>query len=131
MSHADLIKTRSIAFAAEPSEQARKALRLLEGLPNLEAGLSPGPQQIWVRYSLENYSLAGLEAALASLGFVLDHGLFHKTVRALAHYCEEVQSENLRTPARLIKSREVFVKVWEHHAHGDRDETPEEWREYR
>lgn len=131
MSPTDLVKTRTIAFHTEPPDQARKALRLLEGLPNIEAGLSPGPQQIWVRYSLENYSLAGLESALTSLGFALDHNLYHKLVRALAHYCEEVQSENLRTPARLIKSREVFIKAWEQHAHGDRDETPEEWREYR
>jgi hypothetical protein len=131
MTQTELIKTRTIAFHDAPPEQAKKALRLLEGLPNIEAGLSPAPQQLWVRYSLENYSLAGIEAALASLGFELDHSLYHKLVRALAHYCEEVQCENLRSPARLIKSREVFVKVWEHHAHGDRDETPEEWREYR
>lgn len=131
MATSDLIKTRTIAFNATPPEQAKQAVRLLEGLPNLEVGLSPAPHQIWVRYSLENFTLAGLEAALASLGFHLDNGLYHKLVRALAHYCEEVQCENLHKPARLIKSREIYVQAWEHHAHGDQDATPEEWREYR
>ena len=36
----------------------------------------------------------------------------------------------MRMPQRLIKkSNEIYVKAWEHHAHGDHDDTPLELRE--
>ena len=65
-------------------------------------------------------------------GFHLDNSLFSKLTRALIRYCEQTQLHTLRSPQRLIKkSNEVYVKAWEHHLHGDHDDTPPELREYK
>jgi hypothetical protein len=98
----DLIKTREICFYSLP-----------------------------VNHSLAHYSLENLENALLSQGFHLDNSLFQKIHRALIYYCERVQMENLRAPEHLLKSRKIFVEIYQHHPHGDHDDTPVEWREYR
>jgi C-terminal processing protease CtpA/Prc len=58
--------------------------------------------------------------------------IYCKIVRALVYFTEETQLSNLKEPARLIKqSNQVYIKAWEHHPHGDRDDTPVEAREDR
>jgi hypothetical protein len=48
------------------------------------------------------------------------------------YFCEDTQMRNLRQPERLIKkSNEIYVKAWQHHPHGDHDDTPAELRDYR
>jgi len=48
------------------------------------------------------------------------------------YFCEETQMRNMRVPERLIKkSHLVYSKAWEHHPHGDRDDTPAELRQDR
>jgi hypothetical protein len=65
-------------------------------------------------------------------GFHLDGSLLAKIIRALVYFCEDTELHNLRCPQRLIKqSHEVYIKAWDHHLHGDHDDTPPELREYK
>lgn len=108
-------------------DQARKLLAGLEGM-DIDSGLAPYSLSIW--YDIGDYSLEGLEAALVRQGFHLDNGVFSKLVRALVYFCEETQMRNMRVPERLLKqSHEIYSKAWEHHPHGDHDDTPPELRQ--
>lgn len=127
----DLIKTREICFNPLQSHQAEQALLLLSGLDDLDVQLSPRRNAILISYEVDRYTLQGIENALISQNFHLDNSILQKIKRALAYYCEEIQRENLKVPARQLKSHQIFVHAYELHAHGDHDETPQEWREYR
>jgi|GEM_PF-234097 len=129
----DTLKHREIAFAALPPGQTTQALSLLGGLGDLVVAPLPDENTLSITYSLRDYTLEGLESALISQGFHLDNSLLHKLVRALIYYCEEVQSANLTAPelAQQTRRQEIFTRAYEHHPHGDKDETPEEWREYK
>jgi hypothetical protein len=87
---------------------------------------------IEVDYNLADYTLEELEGHLVDKGYHLDNTLFSKLMRALIHYAEETQLRNLDAPERLIKKpHEAYIQAWEQHKHGDHDETPPEWREYK
>jgi len=125
-------KQREIRFGKFPPGQAEKALALLAGLDGLAVQPGPRPNTVHIQYEVTDYTFEGIEAALADQGFHLDNTLYSKILRAIVYYCEDTQLCNLRSPERLIKkSSEVYVKVWDHHLHGDHDETPPELREYK
>lgn len=127
----DLEKEREIVFHALPVGQVDRALSLLEGLEGVWAESGALPNQLRVRYHVCEYTLESLEVALSSQGFHLDNSLLSKLKRALAYFCESVQRRNLAANEPDAKSQQAFVKVYERHLHGDSDETPEEWREYK
>lgn len=128
----DLDKTREIVFHDLPSDQAERARALLDGLDDIQAGtVSERSCTLIVQYNVRHYTLQGLEKALELQGFHLDNSLLQKVKRALIHFCEQVQRENLLINAPDAKSQQVFARVYEQHLHGDKDETPEEWREYK
>lgn len=125
-------KRRELRFGAMPPEQTGRAFALLSGLEGLKVEAVEGRRALIVSYDLFSYTLEGLEEALRQEGFHLDNTLYSKIIRALARYCEQTQLHTLRSPQRLIKkSNEVYVKAWDHHLHGDHDETPPELREYK
>jgi hypothetical protein len=110
---------RSRPRASRPTSSSRK-----------RPSLAPYSLSIW--YEISDYSLEGLEAALVRQGFHLDQSVYSKMMRAVVYFCEETQMRNMRVPERLIKkSHEVYSKAWEHHPHGDHDETPPELRQER
>ena len=125
-------KHRELRFDPRHShevEQARKLLAGLEGM-DIDAGLVPHSLSIW--YEISDYSLEGLEAALIRQGFHLDNSMYSRLMRTVVYFCEETKMRNMRVPERLIKkSNEVYSKAWEHHHHGDHDETPPELRQER
>ena len=127
----DLEKEREIVFHELPPGQAERARVLLEGLDGLVVALGADGNRLEVRYHICEYTLEGLESALASQGFHLDNSLLSKLKRSLAYFCESVQRRNVAADEPDIKSQQAFVRVYERHLHGDRDETPEEWRSYR
>jgi hypothetical protein len=127
----DLEKDREIVFHALPARQAERALVLLEGLEGLVVTVGPDGNRLLVRYHICEYTLEGLETALASQGLHLDNSLLSKLRRSLAYFCESVQRRNVAANEPDIKSHEAFMKVYERHLHGDRDDTPEEWRSYK
>ena len=127
----DLEKIREIVFHDLPPGQAEHALVLLEGLEGLVATVGSDGSRLLVRYHICEYTLEGLETALASQGFHLDNSLMSKLKRALAYFSESVQRRNVAADEPDIKSQQAFMKVYERHLHGDFDDTPEEWRGYK
>jgi hypothetical protein len=123
-------KNRDIVFSALPLEQASQAARLLARLAGVQCQVFAAQHRISVQYRLSEYSLLELETRLQDAGFHLDNAILQKIKRALAHYCEEVQFDNQTIPEHNIKSRDVYVQVWDKHPHGDHDDTPEELRRY-
>lgn len=125
-------KRRELRFSALPQNQTERALVLLRGLERLRVEPVTGRRALFVSYDIFDYTLEGLEEALMQQGFHLDNSLLSKLMRALIRYCEQTQLHTLRSPQRLIKkSNEVYVKAWDHHLHGDHDDTPPELREYK
>lgn len=125
-------KQREIRFCRLKHWQVAEAQALLATLPRLE--VTPGSQAnvLVVAYELSDYTLEALEKFLEDKGFHLDSTLFAKLVRALVYFSEATQRRNLGQPERLIKqSQEVYSLAWEHHPHGDHDDTPPELRDYK
>lgn len=124
-------KQRELFFSADPPGQTERAFELLSGLEDLKVERGSQPNSLVVSYSLVDYSLDGLEHALLEQGFRFDDGMFQQIGKKLIHYCEDVQYHNLSTPEHKTKSREreIFVKVYDHHQHGDHDDTPQDLRE--
>lgn len=128
----DLHKEREIAFAKFPPGQVPDAADDLAHIEHVEAEAHTEERAVAVRYSLADHTLRELEDHLVDKGYHLDNTLMSKLVRAFVHYVEETQLHNLEAPERLIKkSHEAYVHAWEQHPHGDRDDTPPEWREYK
>ncbi len=132
MPSSDLNKVREICFSALPPNQAEPAMHLLAGLESLDVKLSTLHRDaVSIAYNVLDYTLEGLEEALVAQGFHLDNSLLQKIKRALVYYSESIQRENLKLPERTEKAQQIFVQVYDHHSHGDHDDTPVEWREYR
>lgn len=127
----DLEKNREIVFHALPAGQVDRARVLLEGLEGLQVTVEASRNRLLVTYHVCEYTLEGLETALSSQGFHLDNSLVSKLKRALAYFCESVQRRNVVANEPDIKSQQAFMRVYELHLHGDRDDTPEEWRGYK
>lgn len=131
MKPSDQEKTREIVFSALPAHQAETALALLDGMQDIRVEPGHRPNSIVVHYDVCNYTLEKLEAALRAQGFHLDNALLQKLRRALAYFCERNQRDNLSVPPSQQKSAKPFVEAFQHHPHGDQDDTPEEWRTYK
>ncbi len=127
----DLEKRREIVFHPLPTGQVERAVILLQGLEGLSIDIGADGNCLLVRYHVCEYTLEGLETALTSQDFHLDNSLLVKLKRALAYFCESVQRRNVEANEPDIKSQRAFMKVYDRHLHGDRDETPEEWRDYK
>jgi len=129
---AGLHKRREIRFAPYPPGQVEQALRALRMLKGLQVARADRADSLTVSYCVLDHSFEMLEEALRDAGFHLDSTLYAKLVRAVVYFCEETQRHNLVSPERLIKkSNEVYVTVYDQHPHGDHDDTPPEFREYK
>ncbi len=126
-------KHREIRFCKlKQDQQVADAIALLSVLPHLEAAPGTLPNGVSVWYEISDHCMEELEKLLEDRGFHLENTLYCKLVRALVYFTEETQRRNLGQPERLIKkSHEVYSQAWEHHPHGDSDETPPELREYK
>lgn len=129
---AGLEKHREIRFASLPPGQVGQAMRSLQMFKGLRVSTGEHPLSLIVSYSVLEFSLEMIESALSEAGFHLDNALYSRLVRTFIYFCEETQRHNLGSPERLIKkSNEVYVTVYDHHLHGDHDDTPVEFREYK
>ncbi len=127
-----LHKQRDILFAKFPPGQVPEASDHLAAKESLEVEPHIEKRVVAVGYELTQYTLGDLEEELVEKGFHLDNTLLSKLTRALIHYVEETQLHNLDAPEyRLKRSDEAYVRAWEQHPHGDHDDTPPEWREYK
>ena len=80
-----------------------------------------------------HHTLRELDDHLVDRGFHLDNTLMTKLTRALIYYVEDTQRHNMTAPEKRLKrsAQEAYVNAWDHHPHGDHDDTPPEWREYK
>lgn len=133
MSNPDLRKEREILFAKFPPGQVPEAADDLQRIDDVEAQPKHEQRAVDVAYDLQQHTLQELEEHLVDKGYHLDNTLMSKLTRALIHYVEDTQLHNLGAPEKRLKrsSQEAYVKAWEHRPHGDHDETPPEWREYK
>jgi len=130
---APIRKERSILFSKFPPGQVPEATGFLGSMESLDVEPRTERLAVDVAYDLHDHSLEELEAALENTGFHLDSTLMSKLMRALIYYVEETQLHNLGAPDRLLKKsqNEAYTHAWERHPHGDHDDTPPEWREYK
>lgn len=129
----ELHKERQILFSKFPPGQIPEASHCLEELENLDVTSRLEKRAVGVEYDLTEHTLASLEEHLIDRGFHLDNTLMSKLMRALIHYIEETQLHNLDAPSRPRRrsQNEAYLHAWEQHPHGDHDDTPPEWREYK
>jgi hypothetical protein len=130
---APIRKERSILFSKFPPGQVPEAADYLGTMGLIDVAPHSDKRSIGLVYDLHEHSLEELESALGDKGFHLDNTLFSKLMRALIYYIEETQLHNLGAPERLLKKsqNEAYTQAWERHPHGDHDDTPPEWREYK
>jgi hypothetical protein len=125
-------KHREIRFCKLKHWQIPEAFELLRSLPKLEVAPGTQPNGLSVWYEIADHCMEALEKLLVDRGFHLENTLYCKLIRALVYFTEETQLRNMGQPERLIKkSHEVYSHAWEHHPHGDHDDTPPELREYK
>jgi hypothetical protein len=126
----DTRKRREIAFHPLPPDQQARALALLGGLDGLH--VEPiGALTLAVEYHIAEYSLRELESLLLAHGFHLENTLLIRLKRSLAYYAERVQRENLDKPEPRAKQYPAHIESWARRPHGDHDDTPAEWRQYK
>ncbi len=126
-------KQRHILFARFPPDQVPKASDDLCRIERLEVERLDQSRAVAVAYDLRHHCLEELEGTLEDKGYHLDNTLMSKMMRALIYYVEETQLHNLDAPFRPLKRSQsaAYTHAWERHPHGDHDETPPEWREYK
>lgn len=129
----ELQKQRLLFFSEDQASRFDQAYLLLSGLENFHVERGPRSNSLLIRYSIQHYSLEALEKALVREGFRLECSLLGRIKKQLIHYCEDVQYHNLKTPEPRTKnnSQEIFIKAYEHHPHGNHDDTPKELREFK
>jgi hypothetical protein len=128
----ELWKERELRFDPDLPGQVERAAALLKGLQNMEVRVGEHPCCLVVRYNLADYTLSGLIQGLTDEGFRLDDSFLCRSMRALIVFSEETELNNLQQPERLIKkSNEVYINAYQHHPHGDHDDTPPDVREYK
>ncbi|SBT07789.1 conserved hypothetical protein [Candidatus Accumulibacter aalborgensis] len=131
--HPPIRKQRNIVFAKFPPRQVSEATDFLARIEQLEVERRDQERAVGVAYDLHDHCLQELEGALEDKGYHLDNTLMSKMMRALIYYVEETQLHNLDAPLRPLKrsQSEAYTHAWERHPHGDHDDTPPEWREYK
>ena len=130
---APILKERNVLFSKFPPGQIPEAADFLAQQERLDIAPHVERRSIAVAYDLHDYCLEEIESGLEDRGFHLDNTLLSKMIRALIYYVEETQLHNLEAPDRLLKKsqNEAYTHAWERHLHGDHDDTPPEWREYK
>ena len=130
---APIRKERTIQFSKFPPGQVPEAADVLRKLETIEVRPHIERRAVGVSYDLLEHTLEELEGELSDKGFHLDNTLLIKLMRAWIYYIEETQLHNLDAPERPRKKsqNEAYTHAWERHPHGDHDDTPPEWREYK
>lgn len=126
----DIEKRREIVFHPLPPGQLERALALLAAMPRLTVSVLDG-RTLQVQYCVADYTLQDLENRLLAQGFHIENTLLIRIKRALVYYAERVQLENMDKPEVRTKNYQAHVEAWDKRPHGDRDETPVEWRQYK
>ena len=130
---APIPKNRAILFSKFPPGQVPEAADALHRHDDIDVHPNIEQRRIDVLYDLRAHTLEELETELEDKGFHLDNTLLNKLIRAFVHYAEETELHNLDAPERPRKKSQntAYTQAWERQLHGDHDDTPPEWREYK
>jgi len=133
MAGTDLKKKREIQFSKFPPGQVPEAADDLQRLDAVAIQPKYDKRSLGVSYDLKDHTLRELDEHLVDKGYHLDNTLMSKLTRALIYYVEDTQLHNLGAPEKRLKrsASEAYVQAWAQHPHGDHDDTPLEWREYK
>jgi len=133
MADADLKKKREILFSKFPPGQVPEAADDLQHIEAVEVRAKFEKHSLDVSYDLQQHTLRELDEHLVDKGFHLDNTLYTKLTRALIYYVEDTQLHNIGAPEKRLKrtASEAYVNAWKQHPHGDHDDTPPEWRQYK
>lgn len=133
MAGTDLKKKREIQFSKFPPGQVPEAADDLQRLDAVAIQPKYDKRSLGVSYDLKDHTLRELDEHLVDKGYHLDNTLMSKLTRALIYYVEDTQLHNLGAPEKRLKrsTSEGYVQAWAQHPHGDHDDTPLEWREYK
>lgn len=133
MNSADLKKKREILFSQFPPGQVPEAADDLQHMEEVAVEPKYEKRSLGVAYDLQQHTLKEIDEHLVDKGYHLDNTLFTKLTRALIYYVEETQVHNIGAPEKRLKrsEQEAYVKAWEQRPHGDHDDTPAEWRDYK
>jgi hypothetical protein len=127
----DVNKRREIAFHTTPPGQVGMALAFLKELPNLAVD-QRGPLLIEVSYCVQEYTIEAIDGALSRIGCHLETSLLFRLRRALYYYVERIQRDNMALPEIHTKDYSMaHAEAWKKRLHGDHDDTPAEWRQYK
>jgi hypothetical protein len=129
----ETIKQRDIAFCKLHPDKtpAQTAALVLNETPGIENLLVVGPHLLRLDYDLLQVTLQEIESLLVEVGFHLSGDLVYRIKRALFHYTEEIQRENLGASNKASNTRQVFIERYHRLNHACRDQRPEIWRHYR
>jgi len=127
------LKHRELSFCPlhPDPHQARTVMLLLSDVPGIVHLELLGSHRLRVGYDIRALNLRVIEEVLIEIGFHLDNSLLVKVKRALYHYTEEVQLQNLGCERGESNcTQKIFVNWYQQRRHGCRDERPEHWRRY-
>jgi hypothetical protein len=129
----EYIKHREIAFRDLHPErdQAQVAASFLTDVEGVIRVTADSPLLLQVSYDLLQVTLQEIEEALKEIGLHIDNGLLFRIRRALYHYTEQTQRDNLGCERGDSNcTRQVFALRYRTLEHGCRDRRPEHWRRY-
>ncbi len=127
------VKRREILFSAPhpDPQQAATAAAVLAGMDGVLLAKPLDPLTLEVHYHLGHTCLAQIESTLQARGLHLDNALLVKLKRALAHYTEDTERDNLGCPRGDSNcTTQVFITQYQRRPHGCRDDRPKHWRRY-
>lgn len=125
----NLIRHRKLYFRGphEETSQAQTATLILSDIEGIEKVQPEGNDILHISYDLQLISLRIIEELLNEIGLHLDNTILCKIKRALYHYSEDAQRENLGCDDT---TQRVFIKRYQKLPHGCRDARPDCWRRY-
>lgn len=132
-SEQDFIKQREIVFCdLHPNpQQAQTATLFLAEVEGVLRVAPLSPNLLEVQYDLLQVTLKQIEDALEEIGLHLDSSLLFRIRRALHHYTEDTQRQNMGCKQGESNcTRRVFALRYQILNHGCRDDRPEYWRRY-
>jgi hypothetical protein len=129
----DFIKQREIVFRdLHPNpNQAHTAAQFLVEVEGMIRATPVTPILLEVSYDLLRITLKQIEDALGEIGLHIDNSLLFRLRRALYHYSEDTQRQNLGCERGESNcTNRVFALRYRTLNHGCRDCRPEHWRRY-
>ena len=129
----NLVKVREIAFCTlhPDTDQAQTAAAKLETIECVVHCEVLDGALLRVEYDVREITLVAIEAYLVENGLHLDSRLVQKLKRALYHYTEETQRENMGcSKGKHNCTQKVFATSYKRRTHGCRDDRPDYLRRY-